>query len=36
MGMVAANRVFEILDTNSQIEDEGTVARLCVTREHQV
>ncbi|MDP5078773.1 MAG: ABC transporter ATP-binding protein/permease, partial [Nonlabens sp.] len=26
MGMVAANRVFEILDTNSQIEDEGTVA----------
>lgn len=25
MGMVAANRVFEILDTNSQIEDEGTV-----------
>lgn len=25
MGMVAANRVFEILDTNSQIEDEGTI-----------
>lgn len=26
MGMVAANRVFEILDTNSQIEDDGTLA----------
>jgi subfamily B ATP-binding cassette protein MsbA len=25
MGMVAANRVFEILDTNSHIEDDGTV-----------
>lgn len=25
MGMVAANRVFEILDTNNQIQDKGTI-----------
>ena len=30
MGMVAANRVFKILDTDSQIEDSGTIEKLDV------
>jgi len=30
MGMVAANRVFKILDTDSQIEDSGTIEQLDV------
>lgn len=30
MGMVAANRVFKILDTDSQIEDSGTIEKVAI------